>query len=126
MGILLIVLGLAGAGVVADYLVENHLATAPNEPLTLFGATFNFSTPEIVLAGAVLGAAAVILVILGLGLLRGSWGRRRALKRKISDLEQENTNLLTRQRLEEAARTDQQGTAQQEAAHAEGSGQAPG
>jgi hypothetical protein len=104
MGVLLIVLGLAAAGVVADYAVENHIATAPNEPLVLFGATFHFSTPEVVLTGAVLGALAVIFVILGLGLLRGSWGRRRALKRRIAQLEQENTNLITQERLAEAAR----------------------
>jgi hypothetical protein len=45
-------------------------------------------------------------VILGVGLLRGSWGRRRALKRRIADLQRENTSLLTQWRLAEAARSD--------------------
>jgi len=34
--------------------------------------------------------------MLGLGLLRGSWGRRRALKRQISDLQLENTDLRSK------------------------------
>jgi hypothetical protein len=106
MGVLLIVLGLAGAGVVADYVVENNLTTAPGEPFALFGATFTFSRPEVVLAAFVIGALAVLFVILGVGLLRGSWGRRRALKRRIADLQRENTSLLTQGRLAEAARSD--------------------
>jgi hypothetical protein len=106
MGVLLIVLGLAGAGVVADYVVENNLTTAPGEPFALFGGTFTFSRPEVVLAAFVIGALAVLFVILGVGLLRGSWGRRRALKRRIADLERENTSLLTQGRLVEAARSD--------------------
>jgi hypothetical protein len=106
MGVLLIVIGLAAAGTVADYAVENNLTTAPGAPFTLFGGTFTFSQPEVVLAAFVLGVVAVLLVILGTGLLRGSWGRRRALKRRIADLERENTSLLTQGRLVEAARSD--------------------
>ena len=109
MGVLLVVLGLAGAGVVADYLVENNLTSAPSEPFTLFGATFNFSRPEVVLASFVLGVLAILFIVLGLGLLRGSWGRRRALKRRISDLEAENTSLLTQRHLAEAAGPDREG-----------------
>jgi hypothetical protein len=108
MGVLLIVLGLAGAGVVADYVVENNLTTAPGEPFVLFGRTFTFSTPEVVLAAFVIGVLAVLFVVLGVGLLRGSWGRRRALKRRIADLQRENTSLLTQGRLAEAARSDRQ------------------
>jgi hypothetical protein len=106
MGVLLVVLGLAGAGVVVDYLVENDLTSAPSEPFTVFGTTLHFSQPQLVLAALVIGALAVLLVILGIGLMRGSWGRRRALKRRIADLEQENTNLLTQKQLAEAARSD--------------------
>jgi hypothetical protein len=106
MGVLLIVLGLAGAGVVADYLVENHVATAQSEPFTLFGATFNIPRPELVLAAFVIGALAVLFVILGVGLFRGSWGRRRALKRRVADLERENTKLISQRRLTEAEQSD--------------------
>lgn len=46
-----------------------------------------------------LGASAVLLVVLGLGLLRGSWGRRRALKDRVVDLERENTELRSKAHL---------------------------
>ena len=96
MGLLLILLGLGAAGLVADYVVENDLTTAPSQSVNLLGGSFNLSQPKLVLAAALLGALAVVLVMLGLGLLRGSWGRRRALKRQISDLQLENTDLRSK------------------------------
>jgi hypothetical protein len=96
MGMLLILLGLAAAGLVADFVVENDLTTAPSQTVSLFGGSFNLSMPELVLGAAVLGALAVFLVMLGLGLLRGSWGRRRALKKQIADLRVENTDLRSK------------------------------
>src|SRR5437773_11243772 len=96
MGMLLILLGLAAAGLVADFVVENDLTTAPNQTVSLLGGSFDLSLPELVLGAAVLGALAVFLVMLGLGLLRGSWGRRRALKKQISDLQLENTDLRSK------------------------------
>jgi hypothetical protein len=96
MGLLLILLGLGAAGLVADYVVENDLTTAPSQAVHLLGGSFSLSQPELVLAAAVLGALAVVLVMLGLGLLRGSWGRRKALKRQISDLQLENTDLRSK------------------------------
>ena len=99
MGVLLLVLGLVAAGLVADYLVENDLMSASSEPVTLFGATVNLSTPELVLISATLGALAVVFVMLGAGLLRGSWGRRRALKKRVAELEQENAEVLSREHL---------------------------
>ncbi len=102
MGVLLILLGLAAAGLVADYVVENDLTTAPSEAVSLFGGSFRLAQPELVLGAAVLGALAVILVLLGLGLLRGSWGRRRALKQQIADLRLENTDLRSKVHLRTA------------------------
>jgi uncharacterized integral membrane protein len=96
MGMLLILLGLAAAGLVADFVVENDLTTAPNQTVSLLGGSFNLSLPELVLGAAVLGALAVFLVMLGLGLLRGSWGRRKALKKQIADLRLENTELRSK------------------------------
>jgi uncharacterized integral membrane protein len=96
MGMLLILLGLAAAGLVADFVVENDLTTAPNQTVNLLGGSFNLSLPELVLGAAVLGALAVLLVMLGLGLLRGSWGRRKALKKQIADLRLENTVLRSK------------------------------
>lgn len=99
MGVVLIVLGLAAAGVVADFLVENDLATAAQESFALFGGSFELSRPRLVLAASVLGAAAVLFVVLGLGVARGSWGRRRSLKQRMAELERENTSLRSKLRL---------------------------
>jgi hypothetical protein len=96
VGMLLILLGLTAAGLVADYIVENDLTNAPSQPVSLLSGSFSLSQPELVLGAAVLGALAVVLVMLGLGLLRGSWGRRRALKQQISDLQLENTDLRSK------------------------------
>jgi hypothetical protein len=99
MGVLLLVLGLASAGLVADYLVENNLMSAPSDSFALFGATFKLSEPELVLIAATLGVLAVVFVMLGVGLLRGSWGRRRALKQRVAELERENAEVLSREHL---------------------------
>ena len=96
MGILLILIGLAAAGVVADFALENDLTTAPSQTVSLLGGSFDFSVPELVLGAAILGALALVLVMLGLGLVRGSWGRRRALKQQIADLRRENTDLQSK------------------------------
>jgi hypothetical protein len=96
MGIALILLGLLAAGVVVDFAVENDLAGAPERTFALFGGSFTFNETQIVLGAALLGALAVLLVVLGVGMSRGSLGRRRALKHRVSELERENTDLRTR------------------------------
>jgi hypothetical protein len=97
--VLLVLLGLAAAGVVVDFLIENDLATAPHQTVALLGGSFRLSTPELVLGAAVLGILSILLVVLGIGLFRGSWGRRRALKRQIAALEQENGALRASENL---------------------------
>ena len=104
MGVLLILLGLIAAGVVADFLVENDLATAPDQAAGLFGGSFRLSTPEMVL-GAAVPEPSALLMIIGVGFLRGSWGRRRALKRRLADLEQENASHRARENLAAAVVT---------------------
>jgi hypothetical protein len=99
VGIVLILLGLAAAAVAVDFAVENDIGTAPAQSFSLFGGTFEGSTSELVIGGAVLGALAVVFVFLGTGLLRGSWGRRRALKHRLSDLQRENDELRSRAHL---------------------------
>ena len=59
MGMLLILLGLAAAGLVADFVVENDLTTAPGQAVSILGGSFRLSLPELVLGAAVLGALAV-------------------------------------------------------------------
>lgn len=95
MGIALILLGLLAAGVVVDFAIENDLAGAPERTFSLFGGSFTFNETQVVLGAAVLGALAVLFVVLGIGMSRGSLGRRRALKHRVSELERENTDLRT-------------------------------
>ena len=96
MGIALILLGLLAAGVVVDFAVENDLAGAPERTFSLFGGSFTFNETQVVVGAALLGALAVLFVVLGIGMSRGSLGRRRALKHRMSDLERENTELRSR------------------------------
>jgi hypothetical protein len=93
MGIALILLGLAAAGLVVDFAVENWSAAANDMPFSLFGGSFTATQVELAIAAAVLGAVAIALCVLGAGLLRGSRGRRRITKRRISELERENAEL---------------------------------
>ena len=96
MGIALILLGLLAAGVVVDFAIENDLAGAPERTFSLFGGSFTYNETQVVLGAAVLGALAVLFVVLGIGMSRGSLGRRRALKHRMSDLERENNELRSR------------------------------
>jgi hypothetical protein len=101
MGLLLIFLGLLTAGVVADYISENNLLDAPNQTVMLFGMKITVSGVAPTVAAFLAGALALLLLVVGVGFLRGSWGRRRNLKRRIADLEQQNTELRSRERLQE-------------------------
>src|SRR5436190_13722138 len=101
MGLLLIFFGVLTAGVVADFIAENHLLTAPNQSITLFGTSLTVSGAAVVVAAFLAGVLTLLLVVIGVGLLRGSWGRRRALKRRIAELEWQNTELRSRERLKE-------------------------
>jgi uncharacterized integral membrane protein len=93
MGIALILLGLVAAGLVVDFAVENWSAAANDVTFSLFGGSFTATQVEVAIAAAVLGAVAIALCVLGAGLLRGSRGRRRTTKRRISELEHENAEL---------------------------------
>ena len=92
----MILLGLLAAGVVVDFAVENDLAGAPERTFSLFGGSFTFNETQVVLGAAVLGALAVLFVVLGIGMSRGSLGRRRALKHRVTDLERENDALRSK------------------------------
>jgi uncharacterized integral membrane protein len=93
MGIALILLGLAAAGLVVDFAVENWSAATNDVSFSLFGGSFSATQVEVAVGAAVLGAVAIALCVLGAGLLRGSRGRRRTTKRRISELERENAEL---------------------------------
>jgi uncharacterized integral membrane protein len=96
MGIALILLGLAAAGLVVDFAVENWSAAANELTFSLFGGSFTATHVEVVIGAAVLGAIAIALCVLGAGLLRGSRGRRRTARRRMSELERENEALRDR------------------------------
>jgi hypothetical protein len=108
MGVLLILLSLVSAGALAGFIAENDLLSAPTQSFTMFGQDVNLSIAAISIVSFALGAITVILLIVGIGLLRGSWGRRRALKRRIADLEQKNLELQSRERLNETMAAQQE------------------
>ena len=96
MGIALILLGLAAAGLVVDFAVENWSSAANEVTFSLLGGSFTATQVEVAIGAAVLGAIAIVLCVLGAGLLRGSRGRRRTTRRRISELEHENAELRDR------------------------------
>jgi len=96
MGIALILLGLLAAGIVVDFAAENWSAGTADLTFALFGGSFTLTQMQVVLGAAVLGAVAVALCIVGAGLLRGSRGRRRNVRRRVDDLERENAALKQR------------------------------
>ena len=99
MGYLLILIGLIPVGVLADYLIENNASSSPVESFLMLKHSFAYSRPELVAAGFVLGALSFLFIMLGVGLIRGSWGKRRSLKRHIADLQAENTQMQSREHL---------------------------
>lgn len=102
----MILLGLLAAGVVVDFAVENDLAGAAERTFSLFGGSFTFNETQVVLGAALLGALAVLFVVLGIGMSRGSRGRRRALRHRVSELERENTDLKTKKPAVTVVETD--------------------
>jgi hypothetical protein len=86
---------LASAGVTIDFLIENHLADAQTQSFALFGTTIQLSEPAAVLIGFALGALTIVCLALALSSRRRGVGRRQ-LKKRVSQLEQENNELRTR------------------------------
>lgn len=105
MGFALILLGLLSAGVVVDFAVENDVVASAERTYSLFGGSFTISDMQLVIGAAVLGALAFALVLLGLRMLRGSSGRRRAIKHRVVELERENTSLRSKAHLAESVST---------------------
>lgn len=102
MGLLSIVLGLALAGVLADFLIENDIATAAEQSFVIAGTTQHLSMPVLVAIAFAIGALALGLILLGIRSMRR--GRRRMLKQRIRSLEDENARLHTQQNLQRVVR----------------------
>ena len=97
MALLLILFGVLVAGVLADFLIENDIATAATQPLTMAGVTVDLSTPVVAAIAFGLGALAVLLIVAGIR--RMGRKRRRVLKERIANLEHENARLITKENL---------------------------
>ena len=102
MGVLLILLGIALFGVLADFLIENDVATAATQPFALFGTTIELSTPALVAIAFGLGVLAILLVFAGVR--RARRGRRRLLQQRIEDLKDQNERLAVKRNLETVIR----------------------
>jgi len=102
VGVLSIILGLALLGVLADVAVENDLATAVHEPLTIAGTTQSISAPMIAIIAFAAGAFAVVLIVLGIRRLRHAG--RKQLQERIRTLQDENARLHTQRNLQNIVR----------------------
>lgn len=102
MGVLSIVLGLALAGVVADFVIENDIATAATQQFEIAGTTQELSTPVLVAIAFVLGALAVALILMGIRSMRR--GRRKTLQQRIRALQDENARLHSQRHLQRIVR----------------------
>ena len=102
VGVLSIILGLALLGVLADVVVENDIATAAHEPLTIVGTTQSISAPVIAIIAFAAGAFAVVLIVLGIRRLRHAG--RKQLQERIRTLQDENARLHTQRNLQNIVR----------------------
>ena len=102
MGVLLILLGIATAGVLADFLIENDVATAATQSFSLFGTTIEVSVPALVAIAFGLGVLTVLLIFAGVR--RSRRARRQLLQQRIEDLQDQNARLATKQNLEAVIR----------------------
>ncbi len=126
VGVVLVLLGLAAAGAVVDFALENGLATAPDLAFQLFGRSLQVPQTRLVVGAALLGALAVVLLVLGIGSLGGSRGRRRGLRSRVRDLQIENAELRSKLHLAEIVRVEPAGAGPAEDGSTEREPVAPG
>ena len=111
MGVLLILLGIAMFGVLADFVIENDIATAATQSFALFGTTIELSAPALVAIAFGLGVLAMLLVFAGIR--RARRGRRRLLQQRIEDLKDQNARLAVKRNLETVIRVPEAEPAEQ-------------
>ena len=102
MGVLSILVGVALMGVLADFLIENDVATAATQSFEIAGTTQHLSTPVLVAISFVMGASALALILAGIRSMRR--GRRKMLKQRIRTLEDENARLHAQRNLQRIVR----------------------
>lgn len=108
MGLLSIIVGLALAGVLADVLVENDIATAATQSFEIAGTTQHLSMPVLVAIAFAMGALALGLILAGIRSMRR--GRRKMLKQRIRTLEDENDRLHAQRNLQRIVRVPESET----------------
>ena len=111
MGVLLILLGIAMFGVLADFVIENDIATAATQSFALFGTTIELSAPALVAIAFGLGVLAMLLVFASVR--RARRGRRRLLQQRIEDLKDQNARLAVKRNLETVIRVPEAEPAEQ-------------
>ncbi len=97
MAFLLILLGLLLAGAVADFLIENDVATAATQPMTIAGLTVDLSPPVLAAIAFGMGVLAVLLILAGIRRMRRKG--RKTLQDRLARLEEENARLVTHRNL---------------------------
>ena len=102
MGVFLILLGIALTGVLADFLIENDVATAATQQFTLFGTSIELSVPALAAIAFGMGVLAVLMMLAGVR--RSRRGRRRLMQQRIEDLRDQNARLATQRNLEAVIR----------------------
>jgi hypothetical protein len=102
MGLLSIVLGLVLMGVVADFIIENDIATAATQSVHIAGTTQQLSAPILVAIAFALGALALGLIMIGIRSMRR--GRRKTLQQRLRALEDENARLHAQANLQRIVR----------------------
>ncbi len=100
MGAILIVFGVLLAGAVANFVVENSVATA--EHFTMFGVGFDLSTPALTAIAFGLGLLTVLLIVVGIRTIQH--GRHRTLEQRFEALKYENSQLAAQRNLETVVR----------------------
>jgi hypothetical protein len=102
MGVLSILLGLALAGALADFLVENDVATAAEQGVVVAGTTQQVSMPALVAIAFAAGVLSLGLILLGIRRMRR--GSRKKLTQQIQTLQDENARLHAQRNLQQIVR----------------------
>jgi hypothetical protein len=102
VGVLSIILGLVLMGAVVDVVVENDVASAVQQPLTVAGTTQHLSPPALAAIALAAGALGVVLIVLGIRRMRHAG--RKQLQERIRSLQDENARLHTQRNLQNIVR----------------------
>jgi hypothetical protein len=112
VGVLSIILGLVLMGAVVDVVLENDIASAIQQPLTVAGTTQHVSPPVLAAVAFAAGAFGVVLIVLGIRRIRHAG--RKQLQERIRTLQDENAHLHTQRNLANIVRIPEAASAASE------------